>query len=64
MRSLCAIDAASGKIAAHWLSDSLWGGVTSQGSFLRLGGSLYLIFRTEFCELSLDDIPAKRNGWK
>jgi hypothetical protein len=62
-RSLYALDAKKGGVVARWLLTP--GQAASDGGrFLALGKRLFLVTDEEFAEVDVEDIPAKRNGWK
>jgi hypothetical protein len=66
VRTLYAVDIATGQIIAHWLPASSyahdWGDYALR--LLARDGTYYLISDREFSALNLEDIKAKRNGWQ
>ena len=65
IRVLYAVSVEEGRVYARWqagmparLDD------VDQDHFLQLGDKLFFITASEFTEISLDDITAKRNGWQ
>jgi hypothetical protein len=65
-REVVAVDVATGKVAAEWVSPTghspPWGGRASR--VLRVADKLYLLTGEQFSEIQLEDIAAKRNGWR
>jgi len=64
IRSIYALDTKSGRVVAHWLPVPLYQRSSDAGRFLRLGKRLYVVTDTEFSEIDLTEIAAKKNGWQ
>jgi hypothetical protein len=64
VRSIYALDLASGKTAAHWLPEPNCHFSTDWGWFVRLDEKLFVIWGPEFAEIRYEDILAKKNGWR
>lgn len=66
VRTLYAVEAATGRIAAHWLPASSYaGGWGSYALRLRqLDGKYFLLSDAEVSEFDPEDIRAKRNRWR
>ncbi len=64
VRSIYALDTKTGRTVAHWQPVPLFQRSSDAGRFLRLGNRLYVVTDTEFSEIDLTEIAAKRNGWK
>jgi hypothetical protein len=63
VRSLCAVDIATGNVLARWQSDPLRPEDTREW-LLRLGNKLYLMTDHAFSEIDAADIVQRKNGWK
>jgi hypothetical protein len=64
IRSVYALNTKTGRSIAQWLPVPLYQRSSDAGRFMGLGRRLYLVTDTEFAELDLTAIAAKRNGWK
>ncbi len=63
VRTLCALDAATGRVTARWQPEPLQP-ARHDGRFLRLGEELYLVTDDEFAAIAPADIAARANGWQ
>jgi hypothetical protein len=65
IRVLYAVDAKTGKTVASWRPDPDRRLERGRGEFFCWsGGKFYFVADNEFTELNLEDITAKRHGWK
>jgi hypothetical protein len=64
VRSVYALSLANGQAAAHWLRVPSCHFSTDWGRFARQGEKLFLIWGDTFSEVSLEDITAKKDGWR
>jgi hypothetical protein len=64
VRSIHAVDAKTGRVAARWLPSPLYQASADGGHFLRLEKKLFLVTDEEFAEVRLADVAARRNGWR
>jgi hypothetical protein len=64
VRSIYALHLTNGETVAHWLPAPNCHFSTDWGKFVRLGRKLFILWGAEFAEIKLEDIAAKKNGWR
>lgn len=64
VRSIYALHLTDGQTVAHWLPEPNCHFSTDWGKFARLGRKLFILWGPEFAEVRLEDIEAKKGGWR